>query len=342
MEQNYKIHDIVRFKVVGEMGRRMAIEYANFETNETTEVDFTVYLGAFTPSNDGCQVLDDKYHIKYNYIYCEDTYKMGRWKLEISGLESQNMVIRLWTNMIGRIFADMFICAFVIDSVIRLTMNLKGYSPIHAAAVCSNGSALLFPAQGGAGKTTTATYFTGEGYDFLGDDFVILGNQHVFSWLTPLNYFTYNFSPVIKKNTGILDRVLLVFKNIVYRVSFGHIKIFSKVNPKEVFLTCEQSGIKAVFFLAPSGSFNITPMDKSELIKRLLINCELETFPFYRYMLAYSYAFPQSKIAKHWHDCESNLTKNLPSDVTIYRVDVPRKYSEETFRNIFKIVQDVK
>ena len=341
MEKNYSIGDIVTIKVVGKMHRRMAMEYRNFESTGVDFPDITIYLGNFTPKTEGCQILDDRYFVKDNYFYCEDSYKIGRWKIEVSGFESASIVTRLHTNIVGSILQDQFICNFTLDPLIRFVMDRKGYSPVHAAAVSKDGRAYLFPAQSGAGKTTTAAYFTQEGFNFLGDDFVILHNGRVFSWLTPLNVFSYNLSPMVRKNMRGLDRTIIRLKNGLHKASRGYIKIFSKLNPKDAFATCDQSELKAIFFLLPKGKFTVSRMGKAELIRRLFINFEMESFPaFYRYVLEYSYAFPNSTLANLWQSYKSNLNRNLPDSLPIYRIDVPDKYSKETFDKIFKVVQE--
>lgn len=338
MERYYSIHDIVTFKVVGRVSRRMAMEYQNLESEGVDHPDFTVYLGNFTAAREDCQLLDSKYFVKYDYFYCEDSYKIGRWKLEVSGFESRNIIVRLRTNIVGSIAADMFICAYIIDPLIRFVMNQKGYSAVHAAAVSKDGQAYLFPGQSGVGKTTTITYFTQEGFDFLGDDFVILHNGHVFSWLTPLNIFAYNLSPIIKTNMGASDRVIIELKNVFYQATFGYIKIFSKLNPRDAFPTGGESELGATFFLVQGEKFDLSKMDRAELIEHLFINYEMESFPSYRYMLEYTYAFPDSNIAAYWESYKANLKQNLPDNLPVYRVEVPKKYTRETFENILKAV----
>lgn len=339
MENHYSLHNIVTFKVVGKVSRRMAMEYRNFESAKVDHPDFTVYLGNFTPAKAGCQFLDGKYFIKPDYFYCEDCYKIGQWKLELSGFESGNTVARLHTNIVGSIAADMFICAYTIDPLIRFVMNQKGYSAVHAAAVSKDGQSYLFPAQSGVGKTTTAAYLAQEGFDFLGDDFVILHNGHVLSYLTPLNIFAYNLSPVIKANMRALDKVIIRLKNALYKATAGYMTIFSKLNPRDAFVTGNESELGAVFFLAQGSKFAISKMDKADLVEHLFINYEMESFPSYKYMLEYAYAFPDSNIAAYWESYKANLNRNLPDDLPIYRVEVPKRYSKETFDNILKAVE---
>jgi hypothetical protein len=70
---------------------------------------------------------------------------------------------------------------------------------VHASAMSRNGQAMMFPSQSGAGKSTTALYLSEAGYDYLGDDFIILHDGHVHSYPTPLNLFPYHMNPLIQK-----------------------------------------------------------------------------------------------------------------------------------------------
>lgn len=343
IEKNYHIHDIVKFKVIAnKISTRMDIEYRNFESGEIDAPDFTIYLGEFIPSNEGCIILDNTYYIKKDYFYCSDSYKIGKWKVEISGLEKNGTIVKLFTNIVGNIAADMFICAFIIDFLIRYKMEDKGYSVVHASAVSKDDNAYLFPSQSGAGKTTTAIYFADKGYNFLGDDFVILHNGNVISYLTPLNIFAYNLNPIILKNLLFKDKLILKFKNIIYKATFGYIKMFTKLNPIDIFQKSQiiyKSNLDTIFLLVPKDTFRIKETNIDIIINNLFINQKMESFPFFKYLLEYSYVFPESDIAAYWEKCKANLIKNLGNDLNFYRLDVPKRYDRKTFENILEAIE---
>ncbi|MFC2005848.1 hypothetical protein ACFLVG_02670 [Chloroflexota bacterium] len=339
VEQYYSIHGIVTFKVVAEnLPRRLKMEYLNFESDTRDNPDLTIYLGKFTPRKEGCQVLDNKYWVKHDYFYTDDGYKLGQYQLDISGLEHGNLVVRLHTNIIGTLLADMFTCARVIDPLISFVMNLKGYSILHAAAVSKKGEAYLFPSQSGAGKTTTAAYFTQDGFDFLGDDFVILHQGRILSYLTPLNIFAYNLNAIVQTKIGALYRAIITLKNLLYKTTAGYIKIFSKLNPKAIFATSSESELKAVYFLLQGDKLSVNSMSRAELLSRLFINWEMEFYPFNRYMLEYTYAFPDSNVAHLCERYQEKLSENLPENLHIFRVEVPKKYTRETFETIKRAI----
>lgn len=342
IEKNYSIHGIVNFKVIANnISKRMDIEYKNFESNNIDNPDFIVQLGDFKPLNDNCIIIDNKYHIKQNYFYCEDSYKMGKWEVEISGFGQKFTKVMISVNRIASMAADMFICAFITDFLIRFKLEEKGYSVVHASAVSKDGHAYLFPSHSGAGKTTTALYFAEIGYDFLGDDFVIIHEGNLISYLTPLNIFAYNLNSVVSSYIGKKDKYLLKLKSIIYDASFGYVKIFTKVNPTDMFLgyMLYSSSLDSVYLLAQRDNFNIRKIDTQAVVNNLFINQMLEAGNFLKYILEYSYVFPESNVAKFWNNCKTNLETNLGNHAGLYEVSVPKRYDRETFNKMRRIVE---
>ncbi|MGD0534048.1 MAG: hypothetical protein ABR999_01215 [Methanoregula sp.] len=334
IEKCYSIHDIVKFKIISKnIGRRINVEYDNFEVEGIDNIDFVVYLGDFTPHNENCHFIDQTYYLKENYFYCKDSYKFGKWKVQVSGLDAAETRINLSTNFIGTLAADMFICAFVIDFFIRFKLERKGYSVIHASSMSKDNHAFMFPSQSGAGKTTTAIYLADKGYDYLGDDFIILRKGQIFSYPTALNIFTYNLNPVIKRNLSRMERTLLKIKNAIYIVTAGKIKIFTKMNPKHIpgLKVIDKSNLKAVYLLAQGDKFETNEAKIELIVSSILINQKLESFPFLKYLLEYSYVFPNSSIAQFWKVCERNLKENLKCDVKFYYTRLPQNYNGEVF-----------
>ena len=241
----------------------------------------------------------------------------------------------------GNYLADMFICAFIIDFLIRFKLETKGYSVVHASAVSRDGYAYLFPSHSGAGKTTTALYFAEIGYDFLGDDFVIVHDGTVISYLTPLNIFSYNLSPIIFRKMRTDTRYLLSLKNVIYKGSLGYIKIFTKMNPKELFSDQLQanSKLESIFLLAQKNDFDVKKANRNNVINNLFINQKMESGPFLKYFIEYSYVFPESYIAKYWDKCKANLERNLGNNAGLYSIDIPKIYNTEIFNMVRRIVE---
>ena len=313
----------------------MALEYKNFESNEINDPDFTIYFGNFTPSNQECHVLDNEYYVKEDYFYCKDSYKIAKWKLEMSGFENSNIEVRISTNP----FASMVISGFLIDPLINFKLNEKGYPIVHSSCVSRDNCAHLFTAQGGGGKTSTALYAVEMGFDFLGDNFIILDKGYVLSFLSPLNIFSFNLVPIVKRNMGFKNKAAFYFKDIFYKVTGS--RIVTKINVKEIFPDSlnNNSKLESIFLLIPKEKFDSVEIDKEELIEHMVANMKLDSFPFIKYMMEYSYMFPESKMATHWDRYEESLRKNLDDNISIFRVEVPQKYDTNTFEGIWRIIQ---
>lgn len=340
-EKSYSIHDVVTFKIINRRNflnsffSNMDLEYKNFESKGINDPDFTIYFGDFTPSNQECHVLDNEYYVKEDYFYCKDSYKTAKWKFEMSGFESGDMKVRISTNP----FASMIISGFLIDPLINFRLNEHGCSLVHASCVSRDNRAYLFTAQGGGGKTSTALYSVERGFNFLGDNFVILDRGHAMSFLSPLNIFSFNLCPIVKTNMGIKSKVEFYFKNLLYRAS--GLRLVTKIDVKDVFAnsSVNKSKLDSIFLLIPKEKFNIVELDKNELISHMIANQKLDSFPFLKYMMEYSYMFPKSKMATHWDRYEGNLSKNLDDNISIYKVEVPQRYDINTFEEIWRRVQ---
>ncbi|HJH26339.1 MAG TPA: hypothetical protein C5S37_06070 [Methanophagales archaeon] len=343
-EKNYSIHDIVTFKIIDKANSisrffsNIELEYKNFESTEINDPDLTVYLGDFTPSNQECCILDNEYYVKEDYFYCKDSYKIAKWGLEISGFESGNMEVRLSTNS----SASMIISGFIIDPLIIFKMNERGYPIVHGSCVSKDNCAHLFTAQGGGGKTSTALYAVERGFNFLGDNFIIIDKGYARSFLSPLNIFSFNLIPIVKRNMGIKNKVEFQLKNLLYKMT--GLRIVTKINVKSVFPDSldDKSKLESIFLLIPKEKYDIVEIDKEELIGHMVANMKLDSFPFIKYMMEYSYMFPESMMATHWGRYEANLGRKLSKDITIYKVELPPRYDQKTFENIFKVMERIK
>ena len=341
-ERYYNIHDIVKFKVVSSslferQFSNIYESYKNFETEKIDNPDFNVYLGKFTPSNHDCHIIQDKYYIKENYFYCtKDSYKVIKWEFEMAGFEGDNTTVRIHSDFIGY----MFMAGIIIDFLIRFKMNEKGYPIVHASCVSKDNHGFLFSARSGGGKTTIALNLVENGFKFLGDDFSILHNNAVLSFLSPLNIFTYNLSPVIRRNFGVKNKVILGLKELLYKMTLGYIKIFTMINPCDVFpdLIADKSKLDGIFLIIPKEEFYIEKIGKDELIEHLIMNQKLNSLFFLKYISEYSYIFPESNLSTHWDRYKENLKMNLPDNIPVYTVEVPQKYDKKIFEKIWEMI----
>jgi hypothetical protein len=202
--RDYNLHNIVSMRITyaENLTKRLLgntrVEYENFGTPSIDEPDITVRLGSFKEKKEGCWIQDNKYYVREGYLFCKDSYRGAKWKIELNGLNTDKIELNVSFNSI----ASLSISGYVIDPLLNIILNRKGLSLVHASGACKNGSAYLFTSQGGGGKTSTALNLTEKGFDFMGDNYMILDREHALGFLSPLNVFSFNLLPSIKKSLG--------------------------------------------------------------------------------------------------------------------------------------------
>ena len=116
--------------------------------------------------------------------------------------------------------------------------------------------------------------------------------------------------------------------------------MFLKVNIKELFPNKmdDNSKVTKIFFLIPKNGFQTRRISKSELINNLVFNMKIEYPPFYRYILTYSYMFPNTNPGYSTRGTTAGLMKNIDDDIPVYRVEVPENYDEVVLKKICNVI----
>ena len=106
------------------------LRYSFFQMDEIDRPDIVLNVGGFTPSNQNCYLIDHKYHIKDNYLYCHDTAGRASWELEIKGIERGETTINCRVkNGFGlyRWFNPEFLPQVLLLKMIEYKLSQKGY-----------------------------------------------------------------------------------------------------------------------------------------------------------------------------------------------------------------------
>src|SRR3989344_3718748 len=166
MDIYYNIHNLIKVKVSSnykylQEGYRHYLRY--FETRqEFPVVDYEVReFGDFSKTDRSVSFKREKYAVVYdnNKIIEYTTYA--------------NRATNFW---------------------IQNLLFKNGMSFIHAAAVEIGGKGIIFPASGGAGKTTLISYLRNlSNFKFFGDDFVIVNKRgEMFSYPSDFSIYKYH------------------------------------------------------------------------------------------------------------------------------------------------------
>lgn len=339
-ELEYCIHDLFSFRVLEKsqpwIFTAIQTEYKNFLSNVNADPVLTIIIGDFEPDCAGCAILDNTFYIKEDYIYCEDSYKRAHWKFELTGLESGHTQLKIS----GNYFARFIIPGFLIDPLILYKLNERKHTLVHGSAICNSRGATLFTAQGGGGKTSTALYATERGCQFMGDNFVILHEGHALSFLSPLNIFPFNMLPYLERNIPWQTKFAFYMKKMLFSLTGVH--LVTKINPADININSPSiaSPLCTICMLIPHERFSASRIDINALARHMAFNMRFDFSFFSKYIMQYSFVFPNSPLATYWETYEKNLTSNLQNTRdNNYVIDVPQKYDLKTFEKIWELMK---
>ena len=346
----FNIHNIVKFKIndaqkliLKDLFGDPFEEYSNYKSEEIAEENLDLIFNICTKIDKkiGCYILDDKYYIDQGYIYTNDSYKIAKWSIEIINKNQKTYILNIKPNRIARLF----ISGFFIDFFIQYILTKKGYSIIHSSGVSQNGKSYLFSGRGGSGKTSIALHIinTGESFQFLGDDFIIIKNGLTLPYITPLNLFTYNINSSIKAKFNKKQKFSFILKNFVFKLSFGYAKFFTRFNPIEHFFDRISPGaeLSNIYILIPTNQENVTeidiiPLEKREIIKHLVLNLKMDSWYIPKYFIQYGFLFPNDEYSRYWQNYENTLIENLPESKNYSKIIVPKSVAWQKLFNTIK------
>lgn len=357
---DYNIHNIVKFRIVRnkryDFGDLINLKFCSFQVDEVDKPDIVLNIGKFTPSNRDCYLIDYKYHIKDNYLYCQDSEGKVGWEFEISGLEHGDTVINFHVSkrfrpqsIVNLLYIPLFLPQILLLSIIEYKLSTKGYFLIHSGAISKDNQAYLLSGRAGCFKTTLCMEFVRRaGFTWLGDDRAILYQDKVLGF--PMNSAAFEFV-----TRHLTDETHWGF---LRQVHFAAEQLFSrhgKTDKREA----KSAELKALLLIARSNrqrddrrvTFDPLPQSHLEqIVNSLLISNRLEDFigmaglginsgPFLKYMLAYSFVFPNSSIETREEKLAENL-KNSLGEIPVYKVEIPVDYSLDIFKQIHEFIAE--
>ena len=111
---------------------------------------------------------------------------------------------------------------------------------LHAGAVSKDGNAFIFAGAGNVGKTSIVLNLLKEGYEYLSDDWLLIGGDKVYSLPKPIHVFDYNL-----KNKKIAISVIGL-KRLYYMPVFKILEFGRKFSPHR-YLRFAFESIKPMF-----------------------------------------------------------------------------------------------
>lgn len=347
---NYNIHDVLKIQLIRlkkfDLMRGFDLELSSFRVKELDDPDIVFEICKFKPSNFDCYVVDHRYYVKENYLYFKESTGKLNWEVEISGFNEGSTVVKFNYKSLGLkpYISRSSIETFLLRPIIYYKLAEKRLFLIHAAGVSNDGKAYIFPGRGGAFKTSLVMDFIKKkGFSYLGDDRIILTNNEVLNFPAHYPLFEYTFC---RKN----DENLSTFDKINFIICLLRNKHYKNIVPLS-----KSAKLNKIYFVVKSTQkygVNIKKLTLKEAIKKLIESSKLEMRslsdslagfslgPYYKFMLAYSYVFPDSKVAKYWENLERELLKIL-SNIPIYEVTLPKKYNFRAFQELVHVIDGV-
>lgn len=351
---NYNIHNILKYQIILDQKFNLInylnIEHRFFEVDDVENPDIILNIGKFKPSNEDCYLVDSKYYIKENYFYCKDSVDKTKWEVEIFGFESGETKINFDIKVPGfrGLLPILGAHNLFLSPLIDYKLSQKGYFLLHSAGLSKDNKAFLLAGMGGAFKTTLAMDFIRKaGFNFFGDERIILCDGSVWSYPVSLVSFGFRckYLPTEKKR-NFLDKIGLIKYNYE---NYDHLNNVG-VN------VAEMTTLGALFFITKNANKKSVGKKNCSLedaIDRLVINDKMEmshaympslmgisSNPYFEYMLAYSFVFPNSKVATHWDNLKIKLKKSL-KNIPLYDVELPIEYDDNIFKEVYEHVNSV-
>ncbi len=190
----YDIHGLIKVQIRGLSSGTLPdlnTKFSFFKTDSLMgEPDIHVEIGKFRPSLAGARTVDQRYHVRRNYLYFYEEDKDLRWEAEIEWKENGKIFIRYFAPITNRLkmpwtfFPEMILHQYILIPLLEEFLIQKGWFLLHAGAAAKNGKAVLWIGRGATYKTTFTLRSMEEGYALLGDDFVLVHGSKIYSFPT--------------------------------------------------------------------------------------------------------------------------------------------------------------
>lgn len=339
---SYNIHDLVSLRIrhrdaVPRSVRNFAhLKFAWFAVQPIEAPDIWLEIGAFTPQNQGCQVVDNKFWVKENYIYYKGSLSAGVKQVEITGFESGKTRIRYEPAVTGvksYFTRDLLVQNILLLPLLKFKLRERGWYLLHGGGV-TDGEGTLFIGANDSFKTRVILDLLQSGrFQFLGDDLILVNRETLRAFPEHVQVLDFRYrhggKPGLPHKMRFLLSLLGSREGAPLRVPVAQEAPFGKI--VTVYRTNRsQTGVEAVpasEALATAIRFN-EEMDTAKLIRKYI---HVENFA--KYLFAYTYVFPSNR----WMAWENSFEKEMMDILAgkpCHRLQLPYKYKSEAIDSL--------
>lgn len=313
--------------------KRIILEYGYFLSKENINEDLEISIGPIKENITDYVILDNKYLIGDDWIYCSDSYKIAKWNILISNIENGKTHLHIDSN----IFANNFIPSLLITPLIGMKLLSKGYVLAHGNSFSDEGKGIVITGFGSSGKTSAFLEAGKRGYDLLGDDHIILNNGKILSFPLAISLFKFNMPESVLTFKPWKYQVEL--KNLLYKMSFGYANLVTKVPIDKIFPSqiITETMLDKVILLEPSieTKYSLEKIELEELISSWSKNILFDAIYLHKYFQAYLYANPKSIMKSYEGKIKKSLKRNIGDCKNLFKLTYPL----DNIKYVYKILE---
>jgi hypothetical protein len=291
-------------------------------------------VGPFKPVLNGCKVYERRFFVRDDFIYGKGGVLRTKWALQIEGLNKRELSVDIESKSrsIRGFFAPNLLANNFLLPLLELKFFDQGYFLLHSAAVSDNKKGYLISGRGGSFKTSIVMDLIRRyGYEYLGDERVLIGFGRIFSFPMHIQIFEFLLKSMKNEFMNAYEKLRL----IVYLLR----------NRQRKMKIANKSQLAGLLFLNPSTKpFNVKNINEKTAAKKMIANMQMEYFemskiigldvsPVFECLSAYKSAYPDSPIARFHNELLLQLEDTF-SGLPIYEVSIPLEYKESSVQFI--------
>lgn len=344
---DFNIHNILKIRFIWRRKRKpllkdLDLKLNYFSAKEVDDPDITVEIGPYNPNLTGCRVYERRFFVKEGFVYAIGGNWRTKWAIQVSGLDEDKLFVKVngSSRSIRGFLAPNMLVNVLLLPLLELKFLGKGYALLHSAAVSKNGKGYLIAGRGGSAKTSIIIdLIRKHGYEYVGDDRVLIGSGTVMSFPTHIQTFEY----LIKNSEN-------EFMDFFTKIRLAGYLLRNKPVKMKV---AEKSYLAGIFFVTPSTKpYVVKRLNARTSARKIMTNMLMEYFemskiiglgisPIFECITAYSAAYPYSMVARFQEKLLLQV-ENEFSHLPVYEVSIPMKYSKGVADTISNLIKETK